>query len=190
MWWLLIQCEKRCLQVSLIDQHVQLQNLVPFVKICKYRRLYKKHHFISMAMEVHGAPRCDMDYFIKECVHLFHNRWSRGHLSLFFCIQFFKHLNITFQDALAFVIERKIALTSDACSKPPITIRSHHLHANDIRGTVGDFLPREGLTLSLFLVLMGCLSLTFLFCVPSNGSNHQSLIAFLFPFLLTSMIVF
>jgi hypothetical protein len=74
MWWLLIQCEKRCLQVSLIDQHVQLQNLVPFVKICKYRRLYERHHFISMAMEVHGALRCDVDYFIKECVHLFHNR--------------------------------------------------------------------------------------------------------------------
>jgi hypothetical protein len=32
------------------------------------------HHFIPMAMEVHGAPRCDMDRFIKECVHLFHNR--------------------------------------------------------------------------------------------------------------------
>jgi len=30
MWWLLTWCEKQCLQMSLVDQHVQLQNLVPF----------------------------------------------------------------------------------------------------------------------------------------------------------------
>jgi hypothetical protein len=29
-------------------------------------------------------------------------------------------------------------LTGDACSRPPITIRSHNLHANDIRGDVGE----------------------------------------------------
>jgi hypothetical protein len=60
------------------------------VKIRKYRELREKHHFIPMAMEVHGTPRCDMDRFIKECVHLFHNRWSGGHLSLFFFIQIFQ----------------------------------------------------------------------------------------------------
>jgi hypothetical protein len=38
-----------------------------------------------MAMEVHSALRHIMDYFI-ECVHLFHDRWLRGHLSLSFCI--------------------------------------------------------------------------------------------------------
>jgi hypothetical protein len=43
-------------------------------KICKYRGFYKRYHFILMAMEVHGAPRCDMDNFIRECVCLFHNR--------------------------------------------------------------------------------------------------------------------
>ncbi len=66
-------------------------------KIHKYKRLHERHHFILMAMEVHGSPGRDMDHFIKECVGLFHNRWSRGHLSLSFCIQFFKwHGNIAF----------------------------------------------------------------------------------------------
>jgi hypothetical protein len=58
------------------------------IKIHKYKGLHEGHHFILMAMEVHGAPRHDMDHFIKECAHLFHNRQSKGHLSLSFCIQF------------------------------------------------------------------------------------------------------
>jgi hypothetical protein len=79
-----------------------------------------------MAMEVHGASRCDMDCFIKECVHLFHNKQLKSHLSLFFCIQFFNQLvNIVIQHVLASIIEWKIMLTSNACSRPPITIRSH-----------------------------------------------------------------
>jgi len=66
-------------------------------KIHKYRRLHKGHHFILMAMEVHGAPEHDMDRFIKEFVHLFHNRQSKGHLYSSFCIQFFKqHVSIVF----------------------------------------------------------------------------------------------
>ncbi len=48
-------------------------------KICKYRGLHEKHHFILMAMEVHSAPECDMDCFIRECARLFHNRQSRDH---------------------------------------------------------------------------------------------------------------
>jgi hypothetical protein len=40
------------------------------VKVCKYRGLHEKHHFIPMAMEVHGTPGCDMDRFIKKCVYL------------------------------------------------------------------------------------------------------------------------
>jgi len=63
-------------------------------KICKYKGLYEGHHFILMVMEVHSAFRRafgrDMDCFIKECAHLFHNRGLGGHLSLSFCIQFFK----------------------------------------------------------------------------------------------------
>jgi hypothetical protein len=61
------------------------------------------------------------------------------HLSLSFCIQIFKqHINIVFHHALAFSIERKIALTCDVCSRPPITIRSHNLHVGDIRGAVSE----------------------------------------------------
>jgi hypothetical protein len=74
-----------------------------------------------MAMEVHGAPRCDMDSFIMECVRLFHNRRSGGHLSLSLCIQFFKQcVNIALQHALTFVIKKKIVLVKDVCSRPPI----------------------------------------------------------------------
>jgi hypothetical protein len=29
-------------------------------------------------------------------------------------------------------------LTSAACSRPPLTIRSHNLHASDIKGDVGE----------------------------------------------------
>jgi hypothetical protein len=60
------------------------------VKIRKYKGFYEGHQFILMAMEVHGAHGRDIDRFIKECAYLFHNRWSRGHLSLSFCIIFFK----------------------------------------------------------------------------------------------------
>jgi len=79
------------------------------VKICKYRGLHERHHFIPMAMEVHGALKRDMDCFIKECVRLFHDKWSRGQLSLSFCIQVFKqHVSITLQCVLTFVLKRKL----------------------------------------------------------------------------------
>ncbi len=61
--------------------------LVP--KICKYIGLHEGHHFIPMAMEVHDTLGHDMYHLIKVCVRLFHNRQSKGHLSLSFCIQFF-----------------------------------------------------------------------------------------------------
>jgi hypothetical protein len=80
-----------------------------------------------------------MDRFMRECAHLFHNRRLRGHLSLSFGIQFFKqHVSIALQCVLASTIKRKIALASDACSRPPTTIRSHDLHICDIRGAMGD----------------------------------------------------
>jgi hypothetical protein len=92
-----------------------------------------------MAMEVHGAPGCDMDCFIKECAHLFHNRRLRGHLSLYFYIQYFRQsVSITFQCALTFAIERKIALAGDSCSRPPSNIRFHDLHVGDIKGAMGE----------------------------------------------------
>jgi hypothetical protein len=80
------------------------------VKINKYRKLHEGHHFILMAMEVHNTSEHDMDRFIKEYACIFYNKRSEGHLSLSFCIHFFRqHVNITFQHALAYVIERKIA---------------------------------------------------------------------------------
>ncbi len=66
-------------------------------KICKYKGLHERDHFIPMAMEVHNTPEHDMDHFIRECACLFHERWSKGHLSLYFYIRFFKqHINIFF----------------------------------------------------------------------------------------------
>ncbi len=44
------------------------------IKICKYRKFHKGHHFIPMAMEMQGTHGRDMDRFIKKCAHLFHNR--------------------------------------------------------------------------------------------------------------------
>ncbi len=44
------------------------------IKIWKYKKLHEGHHFIPMAMEVHGAPSCDMDCFIRKCACFFHDR--------------------------------------------------------------------------------------------------------------------
>jgi hypothetical protein len=50
-------------------------------------------------------------------------------------IQFFKYrVSIALQHALAYAIERKIALVRDACSKPPIIIKFQDFHVGDIRG--------------------------------------------------------
>jgi hypothetical protein len=35
-------------------------------KICKYKRFHENHHFILMAMEVHGALGQNMDCYNKE----------------------------------------------------------------------------------------------------------------------------
>jgi len=107
-------------------------------KIHKYRGLHEGHHFILMVTEVHNILGHDMDCFIRECAHLFHDKW-RDHLFLSFCIQFFKqHVSIALQCVLTSTINRKIVLVSDACSRPPITIRYHYLHASDIRATLGE----------------------------------------------------
>jgi hypothetical protein len=73
--------------LSVINQLTSVVAILnAIVKIHKYRRFHEGHHFILMAMEVHGKLGCDMDCFIRECVHFFHNKQSRGHLSLYFCI--------------------------------------------------------------------------------------------------------
>jgi len=113
--------------------------LTAIAKIPKYKRFQEGQLFISMAMEVHGAPNYDMDPFIKECAYFFNDKQWRGHLSLSFYIQFFKQCaSIVFQHVLAFAIERKIALANDVYSKPPTIIRFHNLHVGDIKGAMGD----------------------------------------------------
>jgi hypothetical protein len=108
-------------------------------RIYKYKMLHEGHHFISMAMEVHGALRHDMDCFIRECACIFHDRWLWGHLFLSFCIQIFKQrVSIAFQHTLTFAIEKKIALVRDVCSRSPIIIKSHDLYVGDIRGVVSE----------------------------------------------------
>jgi hypothetical protein len=109
------------------------------VKIRQYRGLHEGHHFIPMAMEVHDIFEHDIDHFIKECAHLFHNRRFEGHLSLSFCIQLFKWcVSIVFQSALTSTIKRKIALATNVYFRPPITIRSHDLHLHNFREAMGE----------------------------------------------------
>jgi hypothetical protein len=44
------------------------------VKIRKYIGFHEGHHYILMALEVHGALGHDMDRFIKDCAYLFHGK--------------------------------------------------------------------------------------------------------------------
>jgi hypothetical protein len=89
---------KTIMAMSVISRLVSVAiELNIIVKIDKYRKFHEANHFITMAMELHNTPEHDMDYFIKKCARLFHDKQSRGHLSLSFCIQFFKqHVNIVF----------------------------------------------------------------------------------------------
>jgi hypothetical protein len=63
---------------------------------------------------------------------------KRSFILVFFISIFQVHVSIILQLALAFVIKRKITLVGNACSRPPITIRFHDLHAGDIRRAVGE----------------------------------------------------
>jgi hypothetical protein len=128
--------------ISVISQLASVNaKLKTIVKIHKYRWLCERQHFILMVTEVHNAPRHDMDRFFRECACFFHDKQSRGHLSLSFCIQFFKqHVSIAFQCALAFTIEGKIALAGNVYSKPPITSKFHDLHASNIKRVVGEII--------------------------------------------------
>ncbi len=64
---------------------------------------------------------------------------KKGHLLLSFYIQFFMyHVSMALQFALAFAIERKIALVGDACYRPPIIITFHDYHACNIIRAIGE----------------------------------------------------
>jgi len=43
-------------------------------KICNYKGLHERHHFIPMTMEVHNTLGHDMHRLIRECACLFHDR--------------------------------------------------------------------------------------------------------------------
>jgi len=139
------------------------------VNIRKYRGFHARHYFIPMAMEVLGAPRHDMDCFIKECACLFHDRQSKSHLSLSFCIQFFEqHVSIVLQHALTSTRERKIASTNDVYSRAPIIVRSHNLHVGHIRRAMGEitsYHERDYLS-PFFLVHASCVSFGLPFLSP------------------------
>jgi hypothetical protein len=78
---------REMMALSVINQPIgAVVELSAIAKFHKYRGFHERHHFIPMAMEVHGIPRHDMDHFIKECARLFHNRQLRGHFILVFCI--------------------------------------------------------------------------------------------------------
>jgi hypothetical protein len=58
---------------------------------------------------------------------------------LSFYIQIFRrYVSIALQRDLVFTIERKIVLVRNACSRPPINIRTQSLHVDDIRGVMGE----------------------------------------------------
>jgi hypothetical protein len=65
---------------EMVALHVIIQpvgvgaKLSAIIKVRKYKRFHERHHFIPMTMEVHDALGHDMDCFIKECAHLFHDR--------------------------------------------------------------------------------------------------------------------
>ncbi len=65
---------------------------------------------------------------------------ERSFILLFFHSIFQITCQYFFQCALTFTIEKKIVLASDVCSRPHITIRSHNLHASDIRRVVGEII--------------------------------------------------
>ncbi len=68
-------------------------------------------------------------------------------------------------------------LMGDACSRPLITIRSHNLYACDIRRVLGEitsYTMRGISSLPFFWFLQVVRLLAFPFCLPCNGSSHQS----------------
>ncbi len=148
---MVIKLTRKTMVTNIISQLVNaVVKLSVIVKIHTYRKLHEGHHFIPMAMEIHDASRRDVDYFIMECVHLFHNRRSRGHLFLFFCIQFFRRcVNIVLQCALAFTIERKIALTGNACSRLLLQLDLKVCMWMTLKGRWVRFLPTRRGTSSL-----------------------------------------
>jgi len=128
-------------------------------KIRKYKKFHEEHHFIPMVMEVHNALGRDVDHFIRECAHFFMIDDQHFIYPCLFAFKFSRQrVSTALQHALTFAIEKKIELVSDACFRTPITIKSHDLHACDIRGAVDEiasYHERDQL-FPFFLVLASC----------------------------------
>jgi hypothetical protein len=78
-----------------------------------------------------------------------------------------------------------MVLVGDAYSRPPITIRCHDLHVDDIRRAMSEKASyHERTSFFLFLVPIGYasfdLSLAFPLCLLCDGFGHWSFIAFLY----------
>jgi len=158
------QCDSYKLEIIIMSvinwPRGAVAKLNAIVKICKYRKIHERHHFIPMTMEVHDALWHDIDCFINECAHLFHNRRSSGHLFLSFYIQVFKkHFNIVFQHVYP-LLHRERLVGGDACFRLSITIRCYNLHVGDMKRDVGDIVSyHKVVNLSPFyLGLAGCVS--------------------------------
>jgi len=79
-----IDSTRKIVALGVISQSTNIvAKLNAIAKIHKYRRFHEGHHFILMAMEVHGKLGCDMGCFIRECVRLFKDRQLGGHLFYF-----------------------------------------------------------------------------------------------------------
>jgi hypothetical protein len=113
-----------------------------------------------MAMEVHNALERDVDHFIRECAHFFMIDDQHVIYPCFFAFKFSRQrVSIALQHALTFAIEKKIELGSDVCFRPPITIRSHDLHACDVRGAVDEitsYHKRDQLFPFFYFLLASC----------------------------------
>jgi hypothetical protein len=49
-----------------------------------------------------------------------------------------QRVNFALQHVLTFDIKKKIPLARNVCSRPPISIRSHNLDVDDIKGAVSE----------------------------------------------------
>jgi hypothetical protein len=140
MRWLLSRHEKWSLQMSLINQHVQLWNLTPLLKFTNIKG------FIRGTTLFRWPWRCTTHTILiwivsSRSVFMFSmiNNWEIICPCLF-AFSFSNNVLILLFNvlALAFVIERKSTLARDVCSKSPIIIRPHNLHVGNIKGVVGE----------------------------------------------------
>jgi hypothetical protein len=101
-------------------------------KICKYRMLYEGHHFILMAMEVHDALGMIWIMLLGNVLVLF---MTNNRKVIYFCLFAFIFKVVCyycFSACFSFYYREEDCFGGDACSRPPITFRSHNLHVGDI----------------------------------------------------------